>query len=143
MNPTFLYVVWSAITIATVTCAAFLIHALIRFRPIVDRLENAAAFLEANRPRIDQIVDDVGAEIVELRRMSEKANRIVGSAESVTRGLQVAVQPIITEVSDLGQSVRHVRAAAVAVQAGLSAWWDHRRVNVTVPSEGNGHNQER
>ena len=143
MNPTFLYVVWSVITITTVTFAAFLIHAMIRFRPIVGRLESAASFLEANGPRIDQIVDDVGAEVVELRRISEKANRIVGHAESVTQGLRVAVQPLITEVSDLGQSVRHVRAAAVAVQAGLSAWWVHRRVDYAVPSNDNGRKQER
>jgi hypothetical protein len=143
MNPTFMYVVWSAITIATVTCAAFLIHALIRFRPIVARMEVAATFLEANGPRINQIVDDVGAEVIELRRISEKANRIVGNAESVTRGLRVAVKPIITEVSDLGQSVRYVRAAAVAVHAGLGAWRDHRRVNDAAPLGSNGQNQER
>lgn len=143
MNPIFVYAVWSIIAIASLTSTVFLILAMNRIRSLMTRLEDTAQFLKKSEPKISGILDGVDAGLVELRLLSEKANRIAGSAESVTSDLRIAVRPIIAEVSDLGQSVRHVRAAAVAVQAGLSAWWDHRRVPNTVNVPGNGHSEER
>lgn len=129
MNPVFMYVVWTVIAAAVVATAVSLIRVLIRLRPLIDRLESTVQFLETNRPKFERILDDVEVELVALRGISEKANRIVGSAESVTTGLRVAVQPIITEVSDLGQLVRHARAGVVAFLAGLTALREHRRGN--------------
>ena len=129
MSPAFMYVVWTAIAAAVIVLTVVLIRVLIRFQALIDRLEGTARFLETSRPKIDRILDDLEAELVELRGISEKANRIVGSAESVTTDLRVAVQPILNEVSDLARSVRHVRAAAVAVRAGLGAWWGHRHAD--------------
>lgn len=143
MNPTFMYVVASAMAIAALASAAFLIHTLIRLRPLIARLEGTARFLQTNEPRVNRILDDVGAELIELRGITEKAGRIVGDAEMVTRGLRVAARPIIAEVSDLGESIRHVRAAAVAVRAGMSAWRDSRRVNGAVLMSRDGHSEER
>ena len=143
MNPAFMYVVWTAIAIAAVVLVVVLILLLIRLRPLVDHLDGTAQFLETNQPKIDRILDNLEAELVELRGISRKANRIVGGAESVATDLRVAVQPIITEVSDLARSVRHVRATAVAVRAGLSSWWDHRHANGQEPSPEFEHDEER
>jgi uncharacterized protein YoxC len=143
MNPVFLYVVWSAIAIAVVASAVLLIRVLVRLRPLIDRLDGTAQFLETSRPKVERILDSLEAELVELRGISEKANRIVGSAESVTTDLRDAVRPLITEVSDLGQSVRHVRAAAVAVRAGLTAWRDRRHANGEEPPAELDNDEER
>ena len=143
MNPTFMYVVGSAMAIAALASAAFLIHTLVQLRPLIARLEGTARFLNTNEPRVNRILDDTGAALTELRQISEKANRIAGDAQLVTRGLRAAVRPIITDMSDLGQSIRHVRAAAVAVHAGMSAWRDSRRVTGPVLVSSDGHNQER
>jgi uncharacterized protein YoxC len=143
MNPAFMYVVWTAIAVAATVSAVFLICVLVRLRPLIERLEGTAQFLEASRPKIDRILDGVEVELVELHNISEKANRIVGSAEIVTAGLRVAVQPIIGEISDLGQSIRHVRAAAVAARAGLSAWWGHRHVLEDKPLAEINHNERK
>ena len=141
MHPVFMYIVWTAIAIAAVAGALFLIRVLIQLRPLIDRLEGTAQFLETSRPKFDRILDSLELELVELRGISGKASRIAGNAESVSTDLRVAVQPIITEVRDLAQTVRHVRAAAVAVQAGLRAWWDRRLVDGEEPLAAIGHDE--
>ena len=133
MNPAFVYVVGTAIAIAVVVSAVYLIRVLMPLRRLVQRLEVTAQFLDASRPKLDRILTELEAELVELRGISAKANRIAGSAESVATDLRHAVQPIITEVADLAQGVRHLRAAAVAVGAGLSAWRNLRGEAGTEP----------
>ncbi len=127
MNHTFLYFMTTVVVAAVVTSAVFLIRTLIRLRPLIERLDGTAQFLETSRPKIDRILDGLETELVELRGISEKMNRIAGHAESVTTGLRVAVQPIITEVSDLTRLVSQARAVAVAVKTGLLAWRDRGR----------------
>jgi len=126
MNPAFMYVVWIVIAVAVVASAVFLIRVMVQLRPLIVRLNSSAQFLETSRPKIDRILDGLEVELAEIRGISEKANRIVGSAERVTTGLRDAVQPFITEASNIARSARHVRAAAMAVRAGLTAWWGHR-----------------
>ncbi len=142
MNPTFMYIAGSAIAVAVAVSAVLQIWTLIRLRPILVRLDDTARFLEASRPKIDRILDDAEAELVQLRGVSAKLNRIAGHAESVTTGLRVAVQPFVTEVSDLGQLVRHARATAVAVKTGLLAWRGHRRPTVGAPDSGIEYDEE-
>ncbi|MBK6900856.1 MAG: hypothetical protein IPH09_16925 [bacterium] len=127
MNHTFLYILATAATVAVVAAAAFLIRALIRLQPLIERLDGTAQFLETSRPKIDRILDGLETELVELRGISEKLNRIAGHAESVTTGLKVAVQPLITEVSDFTRLIGQARAVAIAVKTGLLAWRDRGR----------------
>jgi hypothetical protein len=122
MNPIFIYIVGTAIGLAVVVSAVCLIRVLRPLRRLIVRLEVTAEFLEASRPKIDRILTELEAELVELRSISVKVNSIAGSAQGVATDLRHAVQPIITEVSDLAQGVRHLRAAAVAVGAGFSTW---------------------
>ena len=143
MNPTFMYVVGTAIAIAVVVSALYLIRVLMPLRRLIQRLEGTAEFLEASRPKLDRILTELEAELVELRDISAKANRIAGSAESVAADLRDAVRPIITEVADLAQGVRHLRAAAVAVGAGLSAWRELRRGEGEEPAAALEPDEER
>ena len=114
MSPAFQYVVLSVITLAAVIVAISVMIVFARFRALIDRLDGTAQHLEANRPKIDRILDNLEAELVELRSVSEKVNHIAGDAERVTTDVRRAVQPIVDEVADLAGTVRHVRAAAVA-----------------------------
>jgi uncharacterized protein YoxC len=127
MNSGFVYVALGATALAAVVIAIYLILVLARVRALVDRLDGTAQYLEASRPKIDRILDNLEAELVELRSVSAKVNHIAGDAERVSTGVRLAVQPIIAEVSDLASTVRYVRAAAVAFRTGLSAWKGHNR----------------
>ncbi|MBK6900121.1 MAG: hypothetical protein IPH09_12955 [bacterium] len=142
MSPTFMYLAVSVVVVAVVASAAYLIRTLIRIRPIIERLDDTSQFLESSRPKLDRIMDSVEIELVELHGISAKMNRIAGHAESVTTGLKFAVQPIITEVSDLGQLLRHGRAVAVAVKTGLLAWRDRGRSQGGEPSNGIEYDEE-
>ncbi|MDO9170490.1 MAG: hypothetical protein Q7W29_01500 [bacterium] len=142
MNPTFMYLAVSIVVVAVVASAAYLIRALVRLRPIIERLDDTSRFLETSRPKLDRIMDGLEVELVELHGISAKMNRIAGHAESVTTGLKIAVQPIITEVSDLGQLLRHARATAVAVRTGLLAWRDRGRERDEEPSNGIEYDEE-
>ena len=142
MSPTFMYLAVSVVVVAVVASAAYLIRPLIRIRPIIERLDDTSQFLESSRPKLDRIMDSVEIELVELQGISAKLNRIAGHAESVSTGLKTAVQPIITEVSDLGQLVRQARATAVAVKTGLLAWRDRGRAHDEEPSTGIEYDEE-
>jgi uncharacterized protein YoxC len=122
MNPIFMYIVGTAIGLAVVVAAVSLIRVLGPLRRLIERLEVTAQFLETSQPKIDRILTELEAELVELRGITVKVNSIAGSAQGVATDVRHAVQPIITQVSDLAQGVRHLRAAAVAVGAGFSAW---------------------
>lgn len=126
MNPTFAYAVGTTVALALLVMLVYQIRTLIRIQDFITRMDGTARFLESSRPQIGRILNDLEAQLSELRGITEKANRIAGSAESVTSDLHVAVQPIIAQVSDLAQTARHVRAAAVAVRAGVGAFRDHR-----------------
>lgn len=136
MNPIFMYVVGTVIGLAVVVSAVCLIRILGPLRRLIVRLEVIAQFLEASRPKLDRIMTELEAELVELRGISVKVNSIAGSAQGVATDLRHAVQPIITEVSDLAQGVRHLRAAAVAVGAGLSTWRNLRGGESREPATG-------
>jgi uncharacterized protein YoxC len=142
MNPVFGYVLGTAVGLAVVACAIVLIRVLHRLQALIARLEGTARWLETSQPKIDRILDGLDAELVELRGVTEKANRIAGSAESVATGVKVAVQPFIGEVAELGQSLRQVRAAAVAVHAGISAWRERRRSTDEEPAAAGETNDE-
>lgn len=122
MSPVFQYIVLSVIALAAVVVAVYVVIVFARLRTLIDHLDGTARYLEASRPKIDRILDNLEAELVELRRVSEKVNHIAGDAERVTTDVRRAIQPIVDEVSDLAGTVRHVRAAAVAFRAGLSVW---------------------
>ncbi|MBA4378220.1 MAG: hypothetical protein C0395_06115 [Gemmatimonas sp.] len=142
MNPTFTYLAVSVAVAAVVASAAYLIRTLVRLGPIIERIDDTTRFLETSRPKLDRIMDSLEVELVELHGISAKMNRIAGHAESMTTGLKFAVQPIITEVSDLGQLLRHARAIAVAVKTGLLAWRDHGRSHGGEPPTGIEYDEE-
>lgn len=127
MNPAFLYVVLGAVALAVVVAAIYLVLVLARLRALIDRLDGTAQYLEASRPKIDRILDNLESELVELRGVSRKINHIAGDAEHLSTGVRLAVQPIVAEVADLASTVRYVRAATVALRTGLSAWRGRNR----------------
>lgn len=133
MNPIFMYVVWSTIAVAAVLSALFLLRLLIGLGPLIQRLEAIAQWLEAGRPRYVQILEDLEAQVGELRGISESIHRMVGSVEKFTDGLRTAAQPIVQEVQDLSQAARRAHAALAAVRAGLATFFLHRRAAVRAP----------
>ena len=127
MSPYFLYVLFSAVALAVVVAVIYLVVVLGRLRALIDRLDGTAQYLEASRPKIDRILDDLEGELVGLRGLGVKLNHIAGDAERVSTDMRHALQPIVVEVSDLANTVRRLRAAAVAFRTGLSVWREHRR----------------
>lgn len=126
MNPTFMYVVWSIIGVAALLSAIFMLRLIIGLGPLLGRIEAITQWLEASRPRYTQILDDLAAQLGELRGISESARRVANRAETVAGGLQVAAQPIIDEVHNLSQVVRRVHATLAAVRIGLATLFFHR-----------------
>jgi hypothetical protein len=143
MHPGFLYVIWTAVGAAVVIGTVFLIRVLLQLQQLIRRIERGAEYFEARQPQIDRLLDSVEAELGELRGVTEKANRIAGSAAGVATGIKFAVQPFIGEVADVGQSLRHLRAAVVAVQAGISAWRKRRHSHTEEPATGLEPDDER
>jgi len=127
MNSAFVYVALGATALAAVVAAIYLVLVLARLRVLIDRLDGTAQYLEASRPKIDRILDNLESELVELRGVSRKLNHIAGDAEHLSTGVRLAVQPIVAEVADLASTVRYVRAATVALRTGLSAWRGRNR----------------
>lgn len=133
MNPIFMYAVWSTIAVAAVVTTILMLRLLVGLGPLLARPEAIAQWLEAGRPRYAQILDDLAAQLGELRGISESAHRIANRAESVAGGLHVAAQPMIDEVHDISQAVRRVHATVAAVGSGLAAFFHHRRVATRSP----------
>jgi uncharacterized protein YoxC len=129
MSPAFQYIVLGVIALAAVVVTVYVVVVSTRLRTLIDRLDGTARYLEASRPKIDRILDNVESELVELRGVSRKLNHIAGDAEHLSTGVRLAVQPIVAEVADLSSTIRYVRAAAVALRTGLSAWRGRNRPN--------------
>jgi len=142
MNPIFMYTVWSTIAVAAVVSTIIILRLLIGLGPLLARLETIAQWLEAGRPRYAQILDDLAAQLGELRGISASAHRIVSKAEGVAGGLQVAAQPIIDEVHDISQAVRRVHATVAAVRTGLVTLFFHRRAAARGPQIVREHEPE-
>lgn len=133
MNPIFMYVVWSMVAVAAALSALFLLRLLTGLGPLIQRLEVIADWLEAGRPRYDRILEDLEAQMGELRGISESAHRMVGTVENFTDDLRSAVQPIVKEVQDLSRTARHAHAVVAAVRTGLGTFFLHRRDAVRGP----------
>lgn len=133
MNPIFMYVVLSTIAVAAVMSALFLFRLLVGLRPLIQRLVAIAEWLEAGRPRYLLILEDLEAQLGELRGISESVHRMTGTAEKFTDALRTAAQPIVAEVQDLSRAAHHVHAALAAVRCGLSTFFLHRRVAIREP----------
>lgn len=122
MNPAFLTVLWSLIGAAVVVATVFLIRVLLQLQGLIRRIERSAEYLETRQPQIDRLLNGLEAELGELRGVTEKANRIAGTVDGVTSELRAAVQPAISQVGDLAQGLRTLRAAAAGVKTGIAAW---------------------
>lgn len=133
MNPIFMYVVWSTIAVAAVMSTLFLFRLLVGLGPLLQRLEAIAQWLEAGRPRYARILDELEAQLGELRGISESVHRMTGTAEKFTEALRAAAQPLIAEVQDLSLAARHAHAALAAVRTGLSTFFLHRRAALREP----------
>ncbi|MBK7671278.1 MAG: hypothetical protein IPJ24_07780 [bacterium] len=127
MNPIFMYVVWSTIAIAAVMSSLFLLRLLVGLGPLIARLEAIAQWLEAGRPRYAQILEDLEAQIGELRGISESARRMTGTAEDFTDELRAASQPVIDGVRQLSQATLRARAVLAAARVGMAVFLHNRR----------------
>jgi ABC-type transporter Mla subunit MlaD len=133
MNPIFMYVVWSTIAVAAVMSSLFLFRLLIGLGPLIQRLEAIAQWLEAGRPRYVQILEDLEAQIGELRGISESVHHMARKAEDFTDTMRTAAQPIVDEVQDLSRIARQAHAVLAATRSGLAAFFLHRRDAVRAP----------
>lgn len=134
MNPIFMYIVWSTIAVAAVISTLFLLRLLVGLGPLIQRLETIAEWLEAGRPRYVQILEDLTAQLGELRGISESVHHMTRSADEFSDSLRTAAQPIVDEVQSLSQIVRNAHAGVAAARSGLAAYFLHRRDAVRAPA---------
>ena len=142
MNPIFMYVVWSTIAVAAALSALFLLRLMFGLGPLIQRLEVIADWLEAGRPQYVKILEDLEAQIGELRGISESVHRVVKTAENFTDGVRSAAQPIVREVQDFSRTARHAHAVLAAVRTGLDTFFIHRRDAASEPDPSNKVFQE-
>lgn len=122
MNPVLATVLGSLVGAAVIVATVFLVRVLLQLQALIRRLERSAEYLEARQPQLDRLLSGFEAELGELRGVTEKANRIAGTVDGVTAELRAAVQPAISQVGDLAQGLRTLRAAAAGVKTGIAAW---------------------
>ena len=127
MNQIFMYCVWSSVAVAALMSSFFLFRLMTGLSPLIARVEAAARWLEAERPRYDRILQDLEKQMGEMRGISASAHGIAGNAQSISEDLRSAAQPIIAEVRDLAVATRQVHAVVAAVRTGLSVLFFHRR----------------
>ncbi|MBK7769921.1 MAG: hypothetical protein IPI48_05140 [bacterium] len=127
MNPIFMYVVWSTIALAALLFSLLMLRLLMGLGPLIARLEAIAQWLEAGRPPYAQILEDLEAQIGELRGISESARRMTGTAENFTDELRAASQPVIDGVRQLSQATLRARAVLTAARVGMAVFLHNRR----------------
>lgn len=127
MEPIFMYVVWSTIAIAALLFSLLMLRLLMGLDPLVARMKAIVQWAEAGRPRYARILEDLEAQIGELRGISESAHRMTGTAEHFTDELRSASQPVIDGVRQLSQATLHARAALSAVRVGMAVFVHSRR----------------
>lgn len=127
MNPVLATVLGSLVGAAVVVATVFLVRVLLQLQALIQRLERSAEYLETRQPQLDRLLSGFEAELGELRGVTEKANRIAGTVDGVTSELRAAVQPAISQVGDLAQGLKTLRAAAVGLKTGIAAWRNLRQ----------------
>jgi ABC-type transporter Mla subunit MlaD len=142
MNPVFMYIVWSTIAVAAVMSSLFLLRLLIGLGPLIQRLEAVAQWLEAGRPRYVQILEDLEAQVSELRGISESVHHMARTAEDFTDTMRTAAQPIVDEVQDLSRIARRAHVVLAAARSGLAAFIHYRRDALRVPESSVASHQE-
>ena len=127
VDPIFMYVVWSTIAIAALLFSLLMLRLLMGLGPLVARMKAIVQWLEAARPRYAQILEDLEAQIGELRGISESARRMTGTAENFTDELRAASQPVIDGVRQLSQATLQARAVLTAARVGIAVFLHNRR----------------
>lgn len=114
------------IALGVVLSAIFTIRLAGQFKAVLDRLERTVQYINFIRPRIDHILENLDGELVEIRSITERVDHMAGDVEDVSGEVRRAILPLVSQVSALTYSLRHVNAAVTGAKVAMSALRDRR-----------------